>query len=390
MPWDRVHDEAEVLEHHISEELEELIAAKLGEPALDPHGDPIPDRDLAIGDGRLGRAHRARRLGTSGRLHPRLRQRRLDAALPRRARRSSRGPGWRSQGREPFGGPVMVEVGGRTHPLGPELAGSMRVAVDARAGHERAGDHRPVRTTSAICRARTRELSPPPTTGNGLGGVEDVLPGEAAVAARGAALARRAIPRGLPRIWPFLGPAFIAAVAYIDPGNFATNIAGGAKFGYLLLWVVLAANLIAMVVQTQSAKLGIATGKNLAEACRGLVLPAHLDRPLDPGRDRRDGLRHRRGRRRRARPQPALRHPALPGGPDRRRRRLRDPRPAADGLPPAGGRRSSRWSASSCSPSSSSSSTRSRTAARSPSTSSSPASPAPRASCSPPGSSARP
>src|SRR5262249_58911739 len=51
-------------------------------------------------------------------------------------------------------------------------------------------------------------------------------------------------------------------------GNFATNIAGGAKFGYLLLWVVLGANLIAMVVQTQSAKLGIATGKNLAEACR--------------------------------------------------------------------------------------------------------------------------
>src|SRR5262249_11281553 len=48
MPWDRVHGEAEVLEHHISEELEELIAAKLGEPARDPHGDPIPDRDLAV------------------------------------------------------------------------------------------------------------------------------------------------------------------------------------------------------------------------------------------------------------------------------------------------------------------------------------------------------
>jgi manganese transport protein len=72
----------------------------------------------------------------------------------------------------------------------------------------------------------------------------------------------------LARVWPFLGPAFVAAVAYIDPGNFATNVAGGAKFGYLLLWVVLAANLIAMVVQTQSAKLGIATGRNLAELCR--------------------------------------------------------------------------------------------------------------------------
>ncbi len=82
-----------------------------------------------------------------------------------------------------------------------------------------------------------------------------------------APLARRA-SRGASRVWPFLGPAFIAAVAYIDPGNFATNIAGGAKFGYLLLWVVLSANLVAMLVQTQSAKLGIATGRNLAELCR--------------------------------------------------------------------------------------------------------------------------
>ena len=97
--------------------------------------------------------------------------------------------------------------------------------------------------------------------------VESVLPGEAAVAraARHSLEGRR---RGVRRVWPFLGPAFVAAVAYIDPGNFATNISGGAQFGYLLLWVVLAANLIAMLVQTQSAKLGIATGKNLAELCR--------------------------------------------------------------------------------------------------------------------------
>jgi manganese transport protein len=98
-------------------------------------------------------------------------------------------------------------------------------------------------------------------------GVEDVLPGEAAVA-RAARHSLEGHKRGLGRVWPFLGPAFVAAVAYIDPGNFATNIAGGAQYGYLLLWVVLAANLIAMLVQTQSAKLGIATGKNLAELCR--------------------------------------------------------------------------------------------------------------------------
>ncbi len=70
------------------------------------------------------------------------------------------------------------------------------------------------------------------------------------------------------RLLPFLGPAFIASVAYVDPGNFATNIQGGAQFGYMLLWVILASNLMAMLVQGLSAKLGIATGKNLAEICR--------------------------------------------------------------------------------------------------------------------------
>jgi manganese transport protein len=65
-----------------------------------------------------------------------------------------------------------------------------------------------------------------------------------------------------------LGPAFVAAIAYVDPGNFATNVQGGAKFGYLLLWVVLAANLMAMLIQYLSAKLGIVTDRNLPELCR--------------------------------------------------------------------------------------------------------------------------
>ncbi len=121
--------------------------------------------------------------------------------------------------------------------------------------------------TTLQVREATVPVTAPATNGNGR--VEQVLPGEAAVA-RAARRSLEGRRRGLPRIWPFLGPAFIAAVAYIDPGNFATNIAGGAQFGYLLLWVVLAANLIAMVVQTQSAKLGIATGRNLPEACRAL------------------------------------------------------------------------------------------------------------------------
>ena len=75
-----------------------------------------------------------------------------------------------------------------------------------------------------------------------------------------------------------LGPAFVACVAYVDPGNFATNIAGGAKYGYLLLWVLLAANLMAMLIQNLSGKIGIATGKNLPELCR-----EHFPRPVSWG-----------------------------------------------------------------------------------------------------------
>lgn len=88
-------------------------------------------------------------------------------------------------------------------------------------------------------------------------------------------LAGRSGKGGLRRLAPFLGPAFIASVAYVDPGNFATNIQGGAQFGYTLLWVVVASNLMAMLIQALSAKLGIATGKNLAEQCRS-HFPSHV------------------------------------------------------------------------------------------------------------------
>ena len=125
MPWDRVHAEAEVLEHHISEELEELIATKLGEPALDPHGDPIPDRDLAVSaDDSVplmeldpGEEGIFTRVSDS------------DASMLRYLSEHAIQPGasLRVRSREPFGGPVVIEAGGRTHPLGRELAKSMRV-----------------------------------------------------------------------------------------------------------------------------------------------------------------------------------------------------------------------------------------------------------------------
>jgi manganese transport protein len=97
----------------------------------------------------------------------------------------------------------------------------------------------------------------------------DPAPGDRkAVATAVEVLSGESSKRGLARLWPFLGPAFVACVAYIDPGNFATNLEGGAKFGYTLVWVIVASNLTAMLIQSLSAKLGIATGRNLAELCR--------------------------------------------------------------------------------------------------------------------------
>ena len=84
---------------------------------------------------------------------------------------------------------------------------------------------------------------------------------------------------GRRRIWPMLGPAFVAAVAYVDPGNFATNFAGGASFGYTLLWVIIGANLMAMLIQSLTAKLGLATGRDLATNCRER-LPRSVTRGL--------------------------------------------------------------------------------------------------------------
>jgi manganese transport protein len=100
-------------------------------------------------------------------------------------------------------------------------------------------------------------VNPPPAAESAVAPPLAPSPLEA-IRARGKGRARLAL----------LGPAFVAAVAYVDPGNFATNISAGAKYGYLLLWVILAANLMAMLIQYLSAKVGIATGRNLPELCR--------------------------------------------------------------------------------------------------------------------------
>src|SRR5689334_10668349 len=97
------------------------------------------------------------------------------------------------------------------------------------------------------------------------------MAGPGVLTARSVAVAREVLAgrrSGLAARMAFVGPAVIASIAYMDPGNFATNIQAGAKYGYTLLWVVLAANLVAMLFQALSAKLGIVTGRNLAEMCR--------------------------------------------------------------------------------------------------------------------------
>src|SRR5579884_996087 len=105
-------------------------------------------------------------------------------------------------------------------------------------------------------------MSPPPPEAQ----AGALVLGEPAVAIR--TPLERILARGrLRALLAMLGPAFVAAIAYVDPGNFATNIQGGAQYGYLLLWVVLLANLMAMLIQYLSAKLGIASGRNLPELC---------------------------------------------------------------------------------------------------------------------------
>jgi len=128
MPWDRVHDEAEVLEHYISEELEERIAAALGHPDRDPHGDPIPDRDLAVAT-RAGTPLAELDAGRTGVFE------RVSDSDPEMLRYlAERGilPGTSLTvgEREPFGGSVSIEVEGEDHTIGAELAKRMLIAVN--------------------------------------------------------------------------------------------------------------------------------------------------------------------------------------------------------------------------------------------------------------------
>jgi DtxR family transcriptional regulator, Mn-dependent transcriptional regulator len=127
MPWDRVHDEAEILEHVLSDEVERLIAAKLGDPEVDPHGDPIPTEDFEVPAQEtvplndLGVGDRGRFVRVSD----------ADPAMLRYLSERGISPGEALEviDRQPFGGPLSVRVAGTVHPLGGQLAEAMRVEV---------------------------------------------------------------------------------------------------------------------------------------------------------------------------------------------------------------------------------------------------------------------
>ena len=123
-------------------------------------------------------------------------------------------------------------------------------------------------------------MTAPPAAppGGGQGGGADAAALPTPHALRRAGQHRLHTRRGFGARMALLGPAFVACIAYVDPGNFATNIAGGSKYGYMLLWVLLGANLMAMLIQNLSAKIGIATGRNLPELAR-----EHFPRPVTFG-----------------------------------------------------------------------------------------------------------
>ena len=127
VPWDRVHQEAEVLEHVLSEELEELIAAKLGNPTHDPHGDPIPTRDLTIEEGATKSLQALDRgaHGTFARVSD------SDPEMLRFLAERGIAPGDQLEvvDKQPFDGPLFVRIGGHVHVLGGALARAMRVEV---------------------------------------------------------------------------------------------------------------------------------------------------------------------------------------------------------------------------------------------------------------------
>src|SRR5207253_6481567 len=215
--WGGVHAEAEQLEHAVSDELVERMASALGHPLYDPHGDPIP-----TAAGEIEEAELVSLADAPVGLKLELRQvGTQESARLHYLAEQGLTPGvlLTVSERQPFNGPTTIALvpSGDPRVVGRELAQVLwcrEVPVDARTWWRRA--------------------------------------------------------------LAFAGPGYLVAVGYMDPGNWASDLAGGSAFGYALLSVILISNLMAILLQGLAAKLGIVTGRDLAQACRD-----HYSRPAN-------------------------------------------------------------------------------------------------------------
>ena len=285
------------------------MAAALGHPAVDPHGDPIPDADGSIHE--LACTPLADVAGRrDGRDPPGRRARARAAPLPRRRSASCRASWSRCSTASRSAARVTVEVGGR--------------AARHRAG---AGAGRPLRVGGQPMSA----ASTPPV--EELGGLALSAHACRACPSRTTRSWSRGASRSGGRRSPSPGPGYMVAVGYMDPGNWATDLAGGARFGYTLLSVILISNLMAILLQALALKLGIVDrARPGAGLPRPLLAPGEL-RALGAVRDRHRRVRPRRGDRLGDRAQPAVRHSADLGRLPHRARRAADPAAAEQGLP---------------------------------------------------------
>ena len=239
--WDTVHDEAERLEHAVSDTLVDRMAAVLGHPAVDPHGDPIPTSEgdiLELATTPLSEVP----TGATAEICQ------VEEGQPDRLR---------------YIASIGLRPGVPGHRRGsPAISGADHDR--GRRGHarhrSRAGAGRALRRERAGMSASTPPLDV--LAGWRYPRTQPSLP-ESNASVR--------VPRNGPfwrKALAFAGPGYMVAVGYMDPGNWATDLAGGARFGYTLLSVVLVSNLMAILLQSLALKLGIVTGRDLAQACR--------------------------------------------------------------------------------------------------------------------------
>ena len=249
-----MHEDAEMLEHHISDRVLEASIRRWGTRTRIRTAIRFPTTPA----GAPGRSLRSRRCprGRSGRAQIR------DADEPRMAL-------WKSAGLRPGAEVGMLRGAGTDDVFEIEISGRLFVTgakgwtvCSRKHGARALESRRSGRVMSDLGRSRSNAGEPLSTPS--LSEVHRTFRSR-----------KRIVDR---RLFAFAGPAYLVSVGYMDPGNWATDLAGGARFGYQLVWVLLMSNLMAVLLQTLSARLGVVTGKDLAQACRDYY-PAWVSMP---------------------------------------------------------------------------------------------------------------